>query len=206
MARALMKVLIAVLLSLLVTGAASAQVQRSEVTLAIAQLERSVDRLGSRAPDKLVTAVRWLRGHATSANPAQISRPYLQALTYAAAALDADPTRLTIDDIADELEAKVDHCEELGVGMGGAIQLRANTRRGSQTVHNWQVFYLLKIYERASGASPNTFATLSAPAETRLEPGRYWIWARDPTTGRTSERTLFKIAGKQEFSVDLPVP
>ena len=199
-------VLIAAMLSLLVTDAARAQVQRSELTLAIAQLQRSVDRLGSSAPGKLVEAVRWMRGHAGSTNPSQISKAYLQALTYAAAALENDPTRLTIDDIADELEAKVDHCEELGIGMGGSIQLRVNTRRGSQTVNNWQVFYLLKIYERATGASANTFATLSAPAETRLEPGRYWIWARDPTTGRTSERTLFTVAGKQEFRVDLPVP
>ena len=112
-------VLIAAMLSLLVTVPSSAQVQRSELTLAVAQLERSVDRLGSRAPGKLVDAVRWLRGHAGSTNPAQISRAYLQALAYAATALDAEPTRLMIDDIADELEAKVDHCEELGIGMGG---------------------------------------------------------------------------------------
>lgn len=199
-------VLIAAMLALLVTAPAGAQAQRSDLTLAIAQLERSVDRLGSSAPGKLVSAVRWFRGHAGSTDPAQISRAYLQALTFAATALDADPTRLTIDDIADELEAKVDHCEELAIGMGGSVQLRVNTRRGAETVNNWQVFYLLKIYERASGASANAFETLSAPAQTRLEPGRYWIWARDPATGRTSERTLFKVAGKQEFSVDLPVP
>jgi hypothetical protein len=192
--------------SLLVAGPASAQVQTSELTLAIAQLERSVDRLASRAPRKLVEAVQWLRGHAGSTNPGEISRGYLQALAYAAAALEADPTPLTIEDIADELEAKVDHCEELRIGMGGSVQLRVNTRRGSETVHNWQVFYLLKIYENASGASANAFATLSAPAETRLEPGRYWIWARDPATGRTGERTLFKVAGRQEFTLDLPVP
>lgn len=199
-------VLIAAVLSLLVTGLGHAQVQRSELTLAIAQLERSVDRLGSRAPGRLVEAVRWMRSHAGSTNPAQISPAYLQTLSYAAAALDAEPTPLTIEDIADELDAKVDHCEELGIGMGGVIRLRVNTRRGADTVNNWQVFSLLKIYEHASGASAAAFATLSAPAETRLEPGRYWIWARDPATGRTSERTLFKVAGRQEFSLDLPVP
>lgn len=199
-------VLIAAMFSLLIPDAASAQVQRSELNLAIAQLERSVDRLGSRAPATLVNAVRWLRGHASSANPTEISRPYLQTLAYAAQVLDADPTRLIIDDVADELDAKVDHCEALNIGMGGAVVLRVNTRRGSETVNNWQVFYLLKIFEGATGASANAFATLSAPAETRLEPGRYWIWARDPTTGRTSERTLLKVAGKREFSVDLPVP
>jgi hypothetical protein len=204
--------LIAAILSLLVANAATAQVAvtaqvaRDELNQAIAQLERSVGRLGAAAPARLVESVRWLRGHAAGTDLARLSRPYLQALTYAAAALDADPTRLMIEDIADELEAKVDHCEELSIGMGGSVALRVNTRRGSDTVNNWQVFSLLKIYERAAGVSAPAFATLSAPAETQLEPGRYWIWARDPVTGRTSERTLFKIAGKQEFSLDLPVP
>jgi len=90
--------------------------------------------------------------------------------------------------------------------MGGSVLLRVNTRRGSSSVNNWQVFYLLKIYETAAGTSPTTFPTLSAPAETRLEPGRYWIWARDPATGRTSERALVRVSGKQEFRIDLPVP
>jgi len=111
-----------------------------------------------------------------------------------------------IDDITDELEAKIDHCRALGIGMGGSVLLRVDTRRGSASVNNWQVFYLLKIYEAAPGTSPTTFPTLSAPAETRLEPGRYWIWARDPATGRTSDRALVRVSGKQEFRIDLPVP
>jgi len=90
--------------------------------------------------------------------------------------------------------------------MGGSVVLRVNTRRQSQTINNWQVLYLLKIYEGARGTAPTTFPTLSAPAETRLEPGRYWIWARDPATGRTSERALVRVSGKQEFRIDLPVP
>jgi len=198
--------LLAAAFTLLSTGTAAAQVDRGELSVAVGQLERAVERLGPNRPDRLVEAVRWFRNHLASTNSSLVSRRYLQTLTFAAAALEADPTRLTIDDIADELAAKVDHCETLDIGMGGSVALRVNPRRGAQTVNNWQVFYLLKIYERASNASATAFATLSAPATARLEPGRYWIWARDPMTGRTSERTLLKIAGKQELSVDLPVP
>jgi hypothetical protein len=68
------------------------------------------------------------------------------------------------------------------------------------------VFSLLKFYERAGAGSALAFPTLSAPAVTRLDPGRYWLWARDPSTGRTSERSLLKVSGQQEFSIDLPVP
>ena len=66
--------------------------------------------------------------------------------------------------------------------------------------------YLLKIYERIKGASPAAFPTLSTPTEVRLDPGRYWMWARDPATGRTSDRTLVRVAGQTELPIDLPVP
>jgi hypothetical protein len=200
------RALTAVLAVLVSSGSASAQVSRNDLNLALAQLQRSVERLGPRAPRRLVDAAQWLRGRASSTNPAQVSASYLRTLTNAAVLLDNEPGPILIDDIADELETKVEHCRSLGIGMGGTVLLRVNTRQGPQAASNWQVFYLLKIYENASGAAPSPFATLSTPAETRLDPGRYWVWARDPTTGRTSERALLKVVGKQELLLDLPVP
>ena len=38
----------------------------------------------------------------------------------------------------------------------------------------------------------------STPTEPRLEPGRYWVWARNPATGRTSERALVRVAGQND--------
>jgi len=186
--------------------AAAAQTTRDDLAAALARLQRAVDALDRRRPAELVEAIQWLRGSLARTNPSEVSTAYLRTLTNAATLLENSPSPNLVDDITDELEAKVDHCRALGIGMGGSVQLRVNTRRGPASVNNWQVFYLLKIYEAAPGTSPTTFATLSAPAETRLEPGRYWIWARDPATGRTSERALFRISGKQEFKVDLPVP
>jgi hypothetical protein len=199
-------VLIAAVLSLLVTGTASAQVQRDELRLALVQLQRAVDALRANRPAGLGESVQWLRGRIEQTDPGQVSPQYLRSLTDAARLLGAAPTPLVIEDIAEDLAAKVEHCRALGIGMGGSVRVRVNTRRGSQVINNWQVFSLLKFYERAGTGSALAFPTLSAPAETRLDPGRYWLWARDPATGRISERSLLKISGKQEFSIDLPVP
>ena len=92
-----------------------------------------------------------------------------------------------------------------GIGMGGSIDVAVNTRQGGVAVGSWQVFYLLKIYEYVKDASANTFPRLSTPTEARLDPGRYWLWARDPATGRTSQRALVRIVGQTRLQVDLPV-
>jgi len=81
-----------------------------------------------------------------------------------------------------------------------------STKRGAETVRDWQVFYLLKIYEHVKGAAPTVFPSLSTPTQSALEPGRYWLWARDPLTGRISERALVRVAGQNQLQVDLPVP
>ena len=200
------RVLVALALVLGTTHAAAAQTTRDELTAALTRLQRAIDALDRTRPAELVEAIQWLRSSLPRTDPSQVSTAYLRTLTNAATLLERSPSANLIDDITDELEAKVDHCRALGIGMGGSVLLRVNTRRGAASVNNWQVFYLLKIYETAAGTSPTTFPTLSAPAETRLEPGRYWIWARDPATGRTSERALVRVSGKQEFRIDLPVP
>jgi len=200
------RLLVALPLVLGTTHAAAAQTTRDELTAALTRLQRAIDALDRTRPAELVEAIQWLRSSLPRTDPSQVSTAYLRTLTNAATLLERSPSANLIDDITDELEAKVDHCRALGIGMGGSVLLRVNTRRGSASVNNWQVFYLLKIYETAAGTSPTTFPTLSAPAETRLEPGRYWIWARDPATGRTSERALVRVSGKQEFRIDLPVP
>ena len=39
-----------------------------------------------------------------------------------------------------------------------------------------------------------------------IGPGRYWIWAQDPFTHKTSEKKLVDLAGTTSVDVDLPVP
>jgi hypothetical protein len=197
----------AVAFTLMLPDAVAGQVRAADLNLALGQLRRAVERLPTivRSPS-LVAAVDWLSRRAAATNPADVSQEYVRSLQQAADLLNKHPSADVIDDVVGELEAKVDHCRALGIGMGGSVLLRVSTRRGSQTVGDWQVLYLLKIYERASSASPVTFPALSTPTDARLDPGRYWIWARDPASGRTSERALMRVAGQTEFRVDLPVP
>ena len=194
-------------LTLMLPDAAAGQVRAADLRLALVQLQAAVDTLprGARSAG-LVAAVDWLDRRSSATNPATVSEEDLRSLQRAANLLHALPTSDVIDDVTSELEAKVEHCRALGIGMGGTVRLRVSTRRGAQTVSDWQVFYLLKIYERVGAASPAAFPTLSTPAEATLDPGRYWLWARDPATGRTSERSLVRVAGQNEFRVDLPVP
>ena len=186
---------------------ADAQVRRVDLELALGQLGLAAQALPPvPAVSRIQTAVAWLVDRSKTTNPAQVSIEYVRSLQQLAELMRLDRRATVMDDVAEELEAKVEHCRRLGIDMGGSVVLHVNTRRGKETVGDWQVFYLLKVYEHVKGAAPIVFPSLSTPTQTALEPGRYWIWARDPSTGRTSERALLRVVGRAELNVDLPIP
>lgn len=194
-------------LVLAIPHSAGAQVRRTDVNLAIGQLNLAVRALPPVAAlPRIQAAVTWLSERAETTDPANVSPEYVRSLQQVAELLRTDRRSVVADDVADELEAKVEHCRALGIDMGGSVLLSVNTKRGAQTVRDWQVFYLLKIYEHVKGAAPMVFPSLSTPTQSALEPGRYWLWARDPSTGRLSERALVRVAGQNQLQVDLPVP
>jgi len=153
----------------------------------------------------LVDAARWLDNRKQSTPPANVGDEYVRSLDRAATLLRRYPTPAVVDDVTRELEAKVEHCRALGLGMGGSVLLKVNTVRGPTAVPNWQVLYLLKFDEWLQ-TPPRVFPRVSSPTDSPLDPGRYWIWARDPTTGRVSDRVLVQVAGEREVILDLPVP
>ena len=159
-----------------------------------------------RARPRLTAAITWLINNHPRTNPADLSVEYVRSIQQAAELLKIEPSPDVVEDVTSELEAKVDHCRKLGIGMGGSVLLRVDTRRVGAPVENWQVLYLLKIYERVPGAVPGNFPRLSTPTERPVEPGRYWIWARDPSTGQVSDRSLVTVAGQKELLVDIAVP
>ena len=198
---------VAMALVLALPTVAGAQVSRAELNLALGQLGLAVRALPPVAAlPRIQAAVTWLSGRAQTTNPADLSKEYVRSLQQLAELMRTDPRSVVMDDVADELEAKVEHCRVLDIGMGGTVVLNVNTRRGPQTVGDWQVLYLLKFYEHIEGADPTVFPRLSTPTQVAVEPGRYWLWARDPSTGRTSERALVRVIGRTELHVDLPIP
>lgn len=198
---------LAIALLLTLPGVSSGQVRRADLDLTLGQLGLAVRALPPVAAlPRIKAAVTWLNDRAATTNPAEVSPEYLRSLQQLAELLRTDRRSEVAEDAAEELEAKVEHCRLLGIGMGGTVQLEVSTRRGPQTVGDWQVFYLLKVYEHVKGATPTVFPSLSTPTRTALEPGRYWLWARDPSTGRTSERALLRVVGRTQIQADLPIP
>jgi hypothetical protein len=175
---------------------------------ALNQLRQSVSLVTDRRyRQRLDDAAAWLERRRTAPDTA-VSDEYVRSLQRIAELLASRRFELTaavLDDVTQELEAKVDHCRTLGIGMGGSVRLTVNTRRGSAVVPNWQVFYLLKFDEWLK-TPPRTFPRVSSPTDFDVDPGRYWIWARNPATGTNSERVLVEVGKKTDIAVDLPVP
>ena len=120
---------------------------------------------------------------------------------------DAGGLREALLAVADDLEAKLEHCRKSGGRLGGSVLVRVRTVQAGTEAPRWQVFYMPKIFEVAPTASPDLFPQLSSPTEDLLVPGRYLMWVRNPATSAVGERTVVKVGeGRKELIVDLPVP
>jgi ankyrin repeat protein len=113
----------------------------------------------------------------------------------------------TVQAVAEDLETKLEHCTKSGGRLGGSVTVRVRTVQGGMESKSWQVFYMPRIFEAATSATPDLFPQLSSPTEERLVPGRYVMWVRDPVTARLGERTVVKVGeGRMELLLDLSVP
>jgi hypothetical protein len=124
-------------------------------------------------------------------------------------ALAASPPQMQsiLEAIADDLEVKLEHCNNSGGKLGGSVEVTVRTVQGSQEVRNWQVFYVPRVLDVIGGATPDRFPRLSSPTLETLVPGRYVMWARDPEGGRTGEKTVVKVGeGRKDLQLDLLVP
>ena len=132
---------------------------------------------------------------------------HVTALEEALRAGEIERLTATVQAVAEDLEIKLDHCTKSGGTLGGSVIVRVRTVEGSEERKSWQVFYMPRIFEAATSASPDLFPQLSSPTEESLVPGRYVMWVRDPTTARLGERTVVRVGeGRKELLLDLPVP
>jgi hypothetical protein len=210
-------ILIAVaVLAIIISGEAGAQTraQAEDVRLALRDLRAAIDALPANLrSQRLQRATDWLVGKAMtlpgvpqdSTNPADVSDEYVRTLQRAAELLRQQRTAAVVEDVTLELEAKVEHCRRLGIGMGGTVLLKVNTQRDGVVVRNLDVKYLVKFFEFVTGATAASFPGESSPVEKDVPPGRYLIWASNPTTGQTSARKLVDVFGQKEIVVSLPV-
>ena len=132
---------------------------------------------------------------------------YISALEAALKAGRAETLAATVEAVAEDLEVKLEHCTLSGGRLGGSVVVRVRTLHGGTESGSWQVFYMPRVFEAASNATPDLFPQLSSPTEETLVPGRYVMWVRDPVTARLGERTVIKVGeGKKDLLLDLPVP
>lgn len=200
--------IIAVAIHMAFSQAAGAQSssQPTDLRNVLVALRMSVARLPEGLQSaRLTSAAEWLANSYSRTRPETVSEEYVRSLQRAADLLSRLPAADVVEDVTSELEARVDHCRRLGIGMGGVVLLKVNTRQGARVVGDWEVFYLLKFDEWLK-TPPRNFLRVSSPTEMNLEPGRYWIWARDPTTQKTGNRVLVQVSGQTELALDLPVP
>jgi len=167
-------------------------------------------RTGHRRAAEALSQLRAL----SAAWPAQSPEDYRINLAAVVRALEAAAGRGddavlcdTLQAIAEDLEAKLEHCRKSGGKLGGSVLVRVRTIQGSEEAPRWQVFYMAKILEAAASPTPDAFPQLSSPTEEMLVPGRCVMWARNPATLKVGERTVVKVGeGRKELLLDLPVP
>ncbi len=120
-----------------------------------------------------------------------------------------DQTRsaAVLEVLAEDLEAKLEHCVKSGGRLGGSVTVNVRTLRGGQEVRDWQVFYLPRVLEALGAGRADRFPRLSSPTNDLLVPGRYVMWSSDPSSGRQSEKTVIKVGeGRKDLTIDLTVP
>jgi ankyrin repeat protein len=146
--------------------------------------------------------------------PAESPEDYRQNLAGDISALEAalkggdvGVLQATLLSVADDLEAKLEHCQMSGGKLGGSVKVEVRTVQAGVESSNWQVFYMPKVFEAAGGSSPDVFPQLSSPTEETLVPGRYVMWLRNPATSWIGERTVIKVGeGRSQLRLELPVP
>jgi ankyrin repeat protein len=132
---------------------------------------------------------------------------YVAALEAALKIGNVEALAATVEAVAEDLEIKLEHCTKSGGRLGGSVLVRVRTLQGISESASWQVFYMPRVFEAASSASPDLFPQLSSPTEETLVPGRYVMWVRHPATAQLGERTVVKVGeGRKELILDLPVP
>ena len=168
---------------------------------------------GRAAHKRAAAALAQLRS-LSAAWPAQSPEDYrinlaadVTALSSALARGDQQVLRQSLEAVAEDLEAKLEHCQKSGGKLGGSVLVRVRTVQSGQEASKWQVFYMPRIFEVSPNAVPDLFPQLSSPTEEMIVPGRYLMWVRNPSTSKVGERTVVKVGeGRKELVVDLPVP
>ncbi len=117
------------------------------------------------------------------------------------------PAFSVLQGVADDLHIKADHSRRSGIGLEGMVTVVVRTRSGEREQRNLQVLYLPKLIAVEKDTHPDSFPKFSSPTSHSLQPGRYIMWTREPSSNMTSRRTIVKVGeGNSTVEWDLPSP
>jgi hypothetical protein len=188
----------------------TASLQALDGLVAKAAASTAAERAAQKRAATALAQLRSLSGRWPSESPEDYRLNLaadVVALSSALARADQQILQQSLEAVADDLEAKLEHCRKSGGRLGGSVLVRVRTVQSGQEAGKWQVFYMPRIFEVAPNAVPDLFPLLSSPTEEMIVPGRYLMWVRNPATAKVGERTVVKVGeGRKELVVDLPVP
>jgi hypothetical protein len=79
-------------------------------------------------------------------------------------------------------------------------------RPGVGPVPDLKVLYVPKYRAHRPDTEAKLFDKRSTPAEHRMTPGNYVIWAAEPNNSKSGTKQLTEISGRMDRSIDVDAP
>jgi hypothetical protein len=182
------------------------------------ELTRALARFESNEPGLLpgitfLTAqqsIRWLRAAADvwqTSDPGE-GKEMLEALeTIAETVHNAAPQAplVLVRDVVEDLLIKANHCREHGLTNRPVVRVIPK-RPGVGAVPDLKVLYVPKYRANRPDTEAKIFDKRSTPAEHRMTPGNYVIWAAEMNGSKSGTRQPVQIEGSMDRAIDVDAP
>jgi len=129
---------------------------------------------------------------------------------------DPSTQRRLADSISSDLSLKAGYCRRQSDGMNATATLTIRTWTAKTEVKQWQVAYLNAPLAILNETKAELFPAFSSPTALALPPGRYVVWAQDPTRpsirGPAKDVSLGRTSGSgpapppEQITADIVVP
>jgi hypothetical protein len=148
-----------------------------------------------------VGAVRWLRSLASRWQPREEGESkglndslqlILTALKFIYWGEHPKIVPLRREVLFDDLIIKSQHCRQMGLTTPAGVEVKTK-QQGLQEVSGLEVWYLEKFLASDPKAQPHRLNGFSSPIRQGMVPGRYVMWAKDPTKGTNGKKDEFRV-------------
>ncbi|WP_144400093.1 hypothetical protein [Geobacter pickeringii] len=152
---------------------------------------------------------RWRWGEFVSVAYQQSLVADFRMLASAAKEPDAARSFAIVEEVAEDLRIKAEHCRKSSRGLGEDVAVTVKTWRGNSEEPNLLVYYQLGIFEFTPSRAPESFPQKSSPTRHTLPAGRYLMWAGRPGQAEPPKGSVRRVRigeGMRQVPLDLFVP